>query len=249
MTKREPLMTEEYFQKLLRSDTAHIDEIKAELKSPPSVRYNVPMAYFQLLESQRTRFIAKYSSGSSIEGLVPDFLEIIETWETLGKVDTDNAYQNAFKKEFADYFKSLWLLSQGHLLGVGAAWLERLLRCIGNEGEDRLFEALARQTTGAERRSATKLLYPKQYQPLLDVALAPAGERPSLMRQFLSGWYPSMKKAGWHGLHKNGPDGGFYGYWCWEAAGVALAFGIDDESFRDLPYYPKDLAGFARGRA
>ena len=34
--------------------------------------------------------------------------------------------------------------------------------------------------------------------------------------------------------------------WCWEAAGVAYAFGINDASFRDLPYYPKDLAAYAR---
>jgi hypothetical protein len=36
------------------------------------------------------------------------------------------------------------------------------------------------------------------------------------------------------------------GYWSWEAAAVTVISRIDDSSYRDKPYYPKDLVDYAR---
>jgi len=53
------------------------------------------------------------------------------------------------------------------------------------------------------------------------------------------------KRVGWWGSFENGSDG-YFGYWCFEAALAVRLFGIDDSSFADHSYYPKDLARFWR---
>lgn len=38
----------------------------------------------------------------------------------------------------------------------------------------------------------------------------------------------------------------FQGYWSWESAAVTWVLGIDDTRYRDMDFYPRDLAAFAR---
>src|SRR5690606_28895315 len=38
-------------------------------------------------------------------------------------------------------------------------------------------------------------------------------------------------------------------YWSWEAAATTFVLDIDDSSYRDMPFYPKDLADYARQHA
>jgi hypothetical protein len=185
-----------------------------------------------------------------MEELQKDFYTIIETWEKQVEADTEKDYTNSFKKDFADYNKSLRLLSEAYLLKIEESAIKRLIACIGNEGKDIVFERLIAARLPLSRKQTDTLLYPNQYQGLLDVLDIAKENRPEEMKHFLKGWYKSMKRNGWHDLHKNGDENGynsgFYGYWCFEAAAVAIAFDIDDSSFRDMPYYPKDLADFAR---
>lgn len=56
-----------------------------------------------------------------------------------------------------------------------------------------------------------------------------------------------MRKAYGHDCEKAKDGGGYFGYWCFEAAGVTRAFGCDDGAWRDDPYYPKHLAAYRRG--
>jgi hypothetical protein len=64
------------------------------------------------------------------------------------------------------------------------------------------------------------------------------------MTRFLTAWYPSMHKTYWHDCHKGPEGGGYFGYWCFEAAGAVRTCGLDDHAFRDNLYYPKDMASF-----
>ncbi len=66
-------------------------------------------------------------------------------------------------------------------------------------------------------------------------------QQPRMLQDFLKHWYASMKDAYWYDRHKKRITDGFFGYWAFEAVGVVKAFGIDDSTFRDMPYYPKDL--------
>jgi hypothetical protein len=54
-----------------------------------------------------------------------------------------------------------------------------------------------------------------------------------------------MKACYWYDRHKN-LDAGFFGYWAFEAGLVTLLWNIDDSTYRDMRFYPKDLVDFAR---
>jgi hypothetical protein len=54
-----------------------------------------------------------------------------------------------------------------------------------------------------------------------------------------------MKGCYWYGHHEKVPQN-FFGYWAFEAGLVTYLWNIDDASYRDLPFYPKDLVEYAR---
>ena len=243
MTKREPLMSEEYFDQDLAVVEAFIQKTLANM----ATYANPVAAKFDLFRDSLTLLYARYSRGFPVSAMQSDFLRVLEAWEAVRKADVADIYSNSFKDDLTDYVESLGLLALAKLLHCDASVIVRLLACIGNVGKDLLFERLVVQVVGPQgRKPAAKLLYPKSYQALYDALDAPAAEKPPLVQQFLQHWYKRIKNVGWYDAHKGPEGGGFKGYWCWEAAGVAYAFGIDDGSFRDLPYYPQDLAAYAR---
>jgi hypothetical protein len=145
------------------------------------------------------------------------------------------------KKSFDDYNTALWLLSFALIFKVDDGTFAALLECIGRPGQDALLERLI-GTRIPGRPATSQLLWPNPYETLLKAIDASGAEQAKLMEKFLKTWYAAMGKLGayWYDTHKK-KDGGFLGYWSIEAAGVVSAFGIDDQPFRNMPYYPKDL--------
>lgn len=65
------------------------------------------------------------------------------------------------------------------------------------------------------------------------------------LNKFLKKWYKNLSAAPWHDTHKS--QGGYFGYWSFEAASAVVLLEIeDDSSFHQYKYYPKDLVKFAR---
>ena len=83
------------------------------------------------------------------------------------------------------------------------------------------------------------------YRTLFKVFAAPAPQRPALMVSYLGQWYHASRREPYVDQHGEG-DVVFYGYWAWEAAATTFVLDIDDRDYRDMAFYPKDLAGFAR---
>ena len=247
MTQREPLLSEAYFDKHIAFVEQTIAEYENDLHTNPAQFTDLAGVYFVVFQHRLAHLISCYSRGYPVEKLRDTFYLVITAWEKQREVDTSQVYAGHFRDDVSNYIQAMWLVSWASLLRIEKALVSRLLACVKNEGQDLLFEQLvARITPDVARSSAKKLLYPKAYQPLYDALNAPTDQQAGLMRQFLHNWYKRLSNADWHDAHKGPGGGGFDGYWCWEAAGVALAFGIDDTSFREMPYYPKDLADYAR---
>jgi len=83
------------------------------------------------------------------------------------------------------------------------------------------------------------------YRKLFKVFAAEPAKRPALMVKYLDEWYHASRREPYIDQHGEG-DVAFYGYWSWEAAATTFVLGIDDSSYRDMPFYPKDLADFAK---
>lgn len=138
------------------------------------------------------------------------------------------------------YEDGLRLLSLAKLLELDAGLIAEF-KALWDEvkGKDGLMDAIfSPGTTGG------KLIYPKLFENLYKVFSADPSERPQQMKNYLENWYDTMKKSDWHNTHKTAKVNGaanFYGYWCFEAAAVTRVLGIDDTSYRDLAYYPKDI--------
>ena len=238
--KREPLMSEAYFADAIEHVRTTILDRAAKLQSNTGQIKKPGILARANLRDQGELLVLRYSAGEPVSTLSEDLPHVITAWEASiahsdGSQGNDLAYLD-------DYVRSLWIVSLGLIFKVNDALWHRILACVANEGRDRLLERLAgRRTPG--RAQAQTLLHPKAY-ALLDLAADQSS--PAEMARFLKAWYPALRNVGWHDSHKGPDGGGFFGYWAIESAGVALAFGIDDVSFRDLPFYPRDLAEHGR---
>ena len=115
------------------------------------------------------------------------------------------------------------------LMGVRDGLLERLVRPFVPD-------------RGTPPDSCTRHL---PYRKLLKVFHSVPANRPALLKTYLDEWYHASRRKPYIDRHERG---GFshFGYWSWEAAAVTWLLRIDDSSYRDMPFYPKDWADFAR---
>ena len=239
MTKREPLMDQKYFDDTIAYMQKAAPKFEAKIEEPGTDPDRRKKLLYKLFRDSYELLLTKYSAGYPVSELRASFPEIVERRErhqkALGRLGVDFA-------AIDDYGQSLWLVSLAILLDADTSIFNRLLACIGNEGRDQLFERLV-STRVKGRPAGAKVIFPKPFQTLYDATIASESEESKLVATYLKGWYPAMGKLGmyWHDNHKGPQGGGFFGYWCLEAAAVVKAFGIDDADFRNAPYYPKDL--------
>ncbi len=116
-------------------------------------------------------------------------------------------------------------------------------------GSDCLIDYLIKASLPEHPITPQKLAFPDIYQPLLDAIglLHEPDAYKDKMTQFLEGYYPGLGRhhVTWHDSHKEkNPDYCIYtGYWIFELPALLLSTNIlDDSTFRDHPFYPKDLA-------
>jgi hypothetical protein len=238
--KREPLMDQAYFDQAVAYNIRTINEFEDILKtstSPPANRARLAYSLFR----KRFQFpILLYSQGDSWMEIAKVIPAAIKAWDRYLGMEEHELHN--MTESFDDYIMALWLLSLALLFKVDDETFAVLLHCFGEPGQDILLEKLI-ATRVSNRPNGARVLWPKPYELLLQVINAPVSDRAKHFQKFLETWYSETGKhdAYWHDNHKGKDGGGFFGYWCIEAAGVVSAFGIDDSSFRDVPYYPKDL--------
>lgn len=243
MTSREPITNVVNFDNDVSYVHRVIVEDEVDISNPDSGIVNFHMAFYHNFKHHFDLLLLLYSQGAPIADMQEEFPFVVNSLERFLAHPQHVPFN--FTKRLDDYVKGMWLVSLALLLGVDSGLFYRLLKCLGNEGQDALFEKLV-STRFTGRPAAPGLLYPKAYQPLLDAATAAPGQQAGPMRRFLGAWYRNMKPTYWHDNHKGQDGGGFFGYWCWEAAAVSVAFDTDDLAYRDLPYYPQDMAAFGR---
>ncbi|WP_167515690.1 PoNe immunity protein domain-containing protein [Pedobacter petrophilus] len=234
-------MTTVHFENRISSRTNHIKEYEAELKDFD----DLSRPYYTLYMDNLKLLTSKYSAGYNIQELKDNVAQAIN-W--LIKNIEHPEHDKFYLDNLEDYLNLLQLLSLGFLFNINKTVLKNLLN---------LFEADDKKDGDAlldkivifiepDRPQDNKLQHPKAYQSLFDAINAAKKEQPKLMQNFLKGWYKSMRKCGWHDIHTSQGKSNFNGYWCWESAMVTILCDIDDSSYRDMPFYPKDIVDYAR---
>jgi hypothetical protein len=238
--KREPLMTQAYFDESVQYLQSTIAKRRSDLNQAHQFKKPHILARANFRDSCEL-LIARYSRGDEVSAIAADFEQALENWECL------HAYGNNGSTDFEyldDYVRSLWMAGLAWLFNVDASHWTRLLTCAGNEGVDRLFERIV-STKVAGRKPATSLAHHDVYESLDAAWYSSGDDQLTKIRTFLKGWYKKLDGIGWHDSHKGPEGGGFVGYWAIEAAAAVVILKVDDTSLRGLPYYPKDLAAHA----
>lgn len=131
------------------------------------------------------------------------------------------------------YYTALWGLSLSMLFGDATPVFEQRFA-----GQDSLFDRLL-QRTGSQLEPITICLHPKPFLTLLAVLDDPSTADNSI-QTFLITWYAGMGQTRWHDTHLR-MDPAFFGYWSFELAAVVKAWNINDATFSENIFYPRDL--------
>ena len=208
----------------------------------------------------------QYSAGgdlSFIQELYPYLLHWTEEYAETSHLynlspDADGRYVWHISLGTEDYwYIALRLICFGLLTGY-ADQMQRIMPIIDyteatpeGQEKDGLIERLVAPFVTGRGTPPDKARRHLPYRKLFKVFNAQPEKRPALMLQYLEDWYEASRREPYYEQHPRADiDEGYlyYGYWSWEAAAVTWLLGIDDTSYREHQFYPKDLVDFARAQ-
>ena len=197
----------------------------------------------------------QYSGGLPLEPLRDFYPTAIDYWEEYAHYDAEYdrtapyvvAHLALAGDEYWDAIRmTSWAILLGHsdLLGrLAAIW------DYGDQPLDGLLERLVAPYVPGRAPPPNECTRHLPYFKLLKVFDAAPDDRPAMMARYMNDWYHASRREPYHGGHEKGREHGFYGYWSFEAAAVSIVLDIDDSSYRDHEFYPRDMADFARSLA
>ena len=209
------------------------------------------------------RLVLRYTGGGSIEAMRQELEEVIAAYEQHGNTlwaATGDRNETVFDLHGIDDYCQLmqliglcFLLHRRDLLSRIAALQDG--ESGANGGADNLYEEFMAHGLGAETRYESDWISAtKPYQALSDALFTSTNDEAlKHLHRFLKHWYKDLAGTGWHDSHKPdeaGNQGGYYGYWSFEAGAAVLLLGIeDDSSLHQYLYYPTDLVAWSREHA
>jgi hypothetical protein len=246
----------------------NISRILTDAIAEGDVRYAMGRAR-AIAELTTDRLTLDYTAGDPIEPLRGDLEKVIAAYERYADLlwqYTADRNEPTFAFDVLDDYCQLmqvvglcFLLHRRDLLPRIAA-MQDGVDAIGQTGQgmggaDWVFEEFMSLAIGPESRYESETIHwDKPYEALAD-ALSSVDNDAALgdLERFLKRWYKDLSGTAWHDSHKpneNGDQGGYHGYWSFEAGAAVLLLGIeDDSSLHKYLYYPKDLVAWAREHA
>ncbi len=241
-----------YFELFVEQKHSLINDSNERIKSGILPEEQVPFAKYRIFLFSLEILIAKYSAGSLPDELIEDYRTTIQLmsdgWEDsvvklkLGSKTLDQYILN-------QYCYMVWMLSLGILLNVAKSErtiLKDLIVKGGIKDEFVLFllESLTKDQLKIERSKTT-------YKPFKN--LLKSGECADISendtKKYLLGWFKNTKLMTWHNYSASIDRAKYYyGYWSFESAAIVAINSLDDNSFRDNEYYPKDLVDYYRSK-
>lgn len=198
-----------------------------------------------VMKQRWDRFSALYSQGASVEVLRADFDVVLSDAERALRLELEflsaehRAVRFAFGNSKDFYREWLSLVSLALAFRVDDATFDRVVAAVRFGWGDRLIDRLI-ATRRPEHTVGETLSFPKVV-GVLDEAFD-AGDPSQKIEKYLKNWYKAWKGVwGWGGHELVGKRSVYYGYWAFEALGVATALDIDDTGLRSEEFYPGDL--------
>lgn len=251
---RDKLKDKQHFDKWISAFYESIEQVKnwILIGKTPLERINIMKQ--SMAQTYMNIIACKFSSNIPIVNFKDDLIQAIdltfESWDGCWKIETGNPTGSIVLDQYHldAYDQMLWMLSLGYLLDVSEADFKKLAEVIDRDGvKDFLFEFIIRAKLKDRQRIAKE-----SYQEFFDapntfkklrqaIHETDKAKAEKLVKEFITkDWYKNHKDAGWHNSHKS-QHGVYFGYWSFETAAAVKIMGLDDSSFINCPYYPKDL--------
>lgn len=202
-------------------------------------------------ESGLEAIFYSYSAGTEISRLSAFFPAIVRHWidyaphHLVFHESPDSGGHKVPHLDLydVDYWEALQLVCFAILLGHSDQ-LQSIMDLLiyENDDQDALLEDLVAPYLPGRPGST---VYTRQlpYRKTKKIFAAKPEQRAALMATYLDEWYDASRREPYHDRHKSSY---FPGYWSLEAAAITFILGIDDSSYRDKKFYPKDLVDYAR---
>lgn len=198
--------------------------------------------------------IARYTKGEDLETLQPELFAAINYMNQ--SLINNQGKVHVFNDEYKDqyylhvYQELLQALSLSVLLNIPEANKNTLVSIIERDNiQDLLFEFVSKAHNRPDElvetydisESHIVLIYKKLREA---VKASDPSQSEKLIKEYLVNDYynPNLNLYESHQSEANI----YCGYWSFEAAVIVAIKNLDDSSFRDNPYYPKDLVDYYR---
>lgn len=137
----------------------------------------------------------------------------------------------------------IWL-AFAYCLEMGQDYYQQVFELIANQGQDGILDNIAVKMGDTNREVAGSTLFKKRFGKLYKIIQGTPEQRPALVKAYLDAWYKAEGSPDYHLMDTDA----YIGYWCWGAALMVKLYNIDDSSFIDHEYYPKDLVHWQRDK-
>ncbi len=212
------------------------------------------LGYF-VFDSKLKSFIIKYSFGVDLTELSTDVRNLCKEINFIWRDNELYFYKNGYLKQYVSsfYIKLIWLLSFAVLLKIEDEHFKKVVEIIDRHGVvDMLFEKIfsfrdPQRLPYKEESYHQKIQYiPNDFKLLRSAVVSTdKNEMEKSVRNYVTKvWFKNYQKSGYCFLPH---EAGYIGYWSFETAVFVAILDLDDSSFRDCPYYPKDLVDYFRG--
>lgn len=248
---RDKLKDKEYFNSIILDINESIERKISWIEIGKTQKDKINFSKRSIVWDYLSLICAKYSLGLTKIDIINDLKKAIskceESWDGFWKLKDRNG--NEYDQYvLSAYDEMIWMLSLGYLLNIPDDIFMKLVNVIDRDKvKDNLFEFIisAKIKNRPPIKDESYRNYfgiPEIFAKLRDVIKETDKTKTEiLLREFIAkDWYKNHKDAGWYNSHKN-KHNIYFGYWSFETAAVVKIKSLDDSSFRDCQYYPKDL--------
>ncbi|MFT4220233.1 MAG: DUF1911 domain-containing protein [Microbacterium sp.] len=236
-----------YFDAIVERLAVFVESDEEELTLPVD-QWRAPkslaMAAGNVVKVRWNRFSALYSQGASTQALRDEYEDVLVAAERAVLLERQYFPPELVELQFRnprikDYYREwLLLVSLAITFQVDDATFDRVVAAVEFGRGDHLIDCLI-ATRRPDHPIGADLQFPRIVGPL--ESAFDSADPAKLIARYLSKWYTAWKGIRGWGTHEHVPQYLYYGYWAFEVLGVVTALGVDDASFRDNEYYPRDL--------
>lgn len=245
---RDKIKDKSYFENYLQSSKDRYNKRIAKFQNGLIKPERKTIVKLSMIDNLIQHMKAQYSLGSPVKNMLTEYDETLDLissyWAGNNKfIGNDNEVLDQYS--LSNYNNLLWMLSIGYLLEVPEDRFKILVNAIDSDNvKDKLYEFIisAKIATRSKIENESYKYGWELYGKLREaIETSDKLKATELVKTFLEkDWYKEHKNSGWYNSHTN-KHNTYSGYWSFESAAVVKIMGLDDSSFIDQQYYPKDL--------